>query len=126
MPRSPSLVSSPCGEGGDEAVGLRGAQRRPDLLVGDVGAQRDVAAHGVVEEERGLRHHRDRVGQLAAAEVAQVDAVDPDRAAVGVDQPGQQVGEGALAGGGGADEGDRAARARRRRSTPSSSGASAS
>ena len=53
------------GQRGDEAVGLGRAQRRPDLLVGDVGAEGDVAAHGVVEEERGLRHERDRAGELA-------------------------------------------------------------
>ena len=71
----------PVGQRGDEAVGLGGAQRRPDLLVGDVGAEGDVAADGVVEEERGLADDRDRAGELAAGQVAQVDAVDPDAAA---------------------------------------------
>ena len=80
MPRSPSRVSSPCGQRGDEAVGLGGAQRRPHLVVGDVGAERDVAADGVVEEERGLRHDRDGRGQLARGQVAQVDAVEQDPA----------------------------------------------
>ena len=67
VPRSPSRLSSPCGSAGHEPVGLGGPQRLPDLVVADVGAERDVAAHGVVEEERRLRHQRDVPGQLAAA-----------------------------------------------------------
>ena len=104
------LGVEPVGERGDEAVGLGGAQRRPHLLVGHVRAEGDVAADVVVEEERRLRHQRRDPGQLAAVEVAQVDAVEQDPAAVGVDQPGQQRGERALAGRGGADDRDGAAR----------------
>ena len=48
------------GQRGHEAVGLCGAQRRPDLRVADVGAERDVAADGVVEEEGRLRDHGHR------------------------------------------------------------------
>ncbi len=40
----------------DEAVGLGEAQRRPDRLVVEVGAERHVAAHRVVEEEGVLGH----------------------------------------------------------------------
>ena len=109
MPRSPSRVSSPSGQGGDEAVGLRGAQRRPHLLVGHVGPEGDVAADGVVEEERLLGHEGGVLGQLARGEVAQVLTVDRDAPAVGVDEAEQQGGQGALAGGGGADERDGAA-----------------
>ena len=94
---------------GHEPVGLGDAQRLPHLGVGDVGAEGDVAADGVVEEERRLRHERDVLGQLAGSEVAQVDAVDQDPAPVGVDQPGQQGGQRALARRGGADDGHGAA-----------------
>ncbi len=110
VPRSPSRVSRPSRQRGDEAVGLGGAQRGPDLLVGDVGAQRDVAADGVVEEERGLRHQRRR--RAASSPRARSRRSMPSTrigAGVGVDQPGQQRGQGALAGGGGPDHGHRAA-----------------
>ena len=63
-------------ERGHEAVGLGRPQRGPHLLVGDVGAQGDVAADVVVEQERGLRHEGDRRRQLALGELAQVDPVD--------------------------------------------------
>jgi hypothetical protein len=105
----PQLGVEATGEGGHEAVGLGGAQGRPHLVVGHVGSQRDVAAHGVVEEERRLRNHRHRLRQRTVREVAQVDAVEAHRAGVRVDEPGQQGGQGALAGGGRADQGDRAA-----------------
>ena len=98
VPRSPSRLSSPSRQRGDEAVGLGGAQGRPHLLVGDVGAQGDVAAHRVVEEERALRHQRRRgSASCPAGEVAQVVAVDADGARLRVDQPGHQRGERALA-----------------------------
>ena len=105
----PQPGAQPVAERGDEAVGLGVAQRRPHLVVGDVGAQGHVAADGVVEEERGLRHQRDRVGQRPAGQVAQVLAVDRDPPGIGVDQTGHQPGQGALAGGGRTDHGDRAA-----------------
>ncbi len=98
------------GERRHEAVGLGRAQRRPDVGVGHVGAQGDVAAHGVVEEERRLGDDRDRLGQAAAAQVAQVDAVHEDPAGIGVHEAGEQVGEGALAGRRRPDDRDRAAR----------------
>ena len=96
-------------QGGHEPVGLGGPQRGPHLLVGDVRAEGDVAADGVVEEERGLRNQGDVAGQLAGGEVAQVRPVDEDRPASRVDQPGQQGGQGALARCGRPDHGDGAA-----------------
>ena len=49
----------PVGQRGDEAVGLRPRRSAAQTsLVGDVGAERDVAAHGVVEEERALGDER--------------------------------------------------------------------
>ena len=63
----PELGVQPARERGDEAVGLGRPQCGPHLVVGDVGAEGDVAADVVVEEERGLRHQRDRGRQLALA-----------------------------------------------------------
>ncbi len=97
------------GQRGDEAVGLRGPQRRPHLVVGHVGAERDVAAHGVVEQERLLRHQRDVLGERAGREVAQVVPVEQHLPVDRVDEPQQQRGQRALAAGRGADHGDGAA-----------------
>ena len=99
------------GQGGDEAVGLGGAQRGPHVGVGDVGAERDVAPDGVVEHEGRLGHERHVAGQRALAEALEVVPVDADPARVGVDQPGHQAGQRALAGGRGADQRDGAPRA---------------
>ena len=91
------------GQGGYEPVGLGRAQRGPHVFVGDVGAERDVAAHGVVEHERLLEH------QCAAPAARpcggpEVVPVDLDLARVGVDQTGQQAGQRALARCGCADQ----------------------
>ena len=75
----PQLGVQAVAERGDEAVGLRVAQRGPHHVVGDVGAEGDVAADGVVEEERRLRDQGHGPGELAARQVAQVDPVDADR-----------------------------------------------
>src|SRR5689334_18831737 len=87
-----------------EAVGLGSTQCLPNILVGHVLAEIDVAADRVVEEERGLRHQGDLTGKLSGREVAQVGAIDQHPPGVGVDQPGQQRGQGALAGRGLADD----------------------
>src|SRR4051812_4825900 len=97
-------------QGGHEAVGLGRPEGRPHLVVRDLRTQGHVAAHGVVEEERALRDQRDVLGELASWQVAQVVAVDQDRAGQRVDQPRDQRGERALARGGRAHDGDRAAR----------------
>jgi hypothetical protein len=44
---------------------------------------RDVGAHRVVEQHRLLRHHAEVAPQRARADLAQVDAIDRDAAAVG-------------------------------------------
>ena len=55
---------------------------------------------------RVLQHHGDVAAQCIALEVADVDAVDGDRAGLDVVEPVEQVGDGRLARAGGADERD--------------------
>ena len=69
-------------------------------------------AHRVLEDERRLRR-RARPGRVRSSvrHVAQVDAVEQHRPAVGVRQPAEQGHQRRLARAGDADDGDRAARA---------------
>ncbi len=98
-------------QGGDEAVGLGQPQRRPHgVVVVDGGAEGDVAAHRVVEQERVLRHQRGLPGHGPHGQVADVDAVQPHRPVVRVHQPDQQGGDGGLARTGRADQRHRPAR----------------
>ena len=115
VPRSPSRVSRPSGRAATKPSAWAVRSASHTVVVGHVGAERDVAAHGVVEQERLLRHQRGVLGQRAGGQVAQVGAVDEHLPLVGVDQPQQQRGQRALAAGGGADHGDRAARLDRER-----------
>ena len=92
----------------DESLGLDRAQRRPDVGVRRRLAERDVLAYRVVEQERRLRHDGHGIGERGVGELAYVDAVDAHRARVGVDEPGEELRERALAGTGGADDGDHA------------------
>src|SRR5690606_32984252 len=71
----------------------------------DVQAQGDVVADSVVEDERRLRHERDSAGEFPGGVAAGVHPVHQDVAVVGVDEAGQQHGEGGLPGPGGADQG---------------------
>ena len=60
VPRSPTTVSRPSRQPADEPVGLGQPQRRTTPAASSTPApvQRHVAAHGVVEHERHLRHQR--------------------------------------------------------------------
>ena len=69
-------------------------------------AEGDVVGDGPVEHEVLLGDHHHRPTQVVVAEVAQVDPVQRDPAAVGVVEPGHQLGDGRLARTGGADQGD--------------------
>jgi hypothetical protein len=88
-------------------------QRAPHRVVVDVGSQGDVAAHGVVEQERLLRHDRGTRRDAAGAELTQVDLVEEDSAVARVDEPDEQLRQGGLAGAGRTDERDRRARPHR-------------
>ena len=64
MPRSPSRVSRPSGSAATKPSAWAVRSAAHTVVVGHVGAERDVAAHGVVEEERLLRHQRGVLGEL--------------------------------------------------------------
>ena len=68
-----------------------GLGRRVGVGEGDVGGDR------VAEQERVLEHDADRPAQVAEAQVADVDAVERDRAGVDVVEAGEQPGDGGLA-----------------------------
>ena len=68
--------------------------------------KRDVVRDGAGEHEVLLGHHHHRAPQIGVGQVAQVDPVEPHRAAGRVVEPGQQLGDGRLAGAGGADQRD--------------------
>ena len=97
----------PVGQGGDEAVGLGRAQRRPDLLVGRRRRPRVTLPRTVSSKRNAC------CGTSATCRASSPGARSRrstpsrrNRAVVGVDQPDQQAGQRALAGGGGADDGD--------------------
>src|ERR1700744_3474322 len=101
----------PVGQADDEVVDLGRAGRVLDLLVGGGGlGVAQVLPHRGVQQVGFLADYADDGGQVGQPEVAQVDAVDRDRAAAGVVQPGHQGPEGGLARAGLADPGQRAAR----------------
>ena len=86
------------GQGGHEGLGAGGAQSRPHLVVADgeravLQAEGDVAPHGVVEHERGLRDVGDRGRQTAGHHVPQVGAVHRDATGDGVHETDQQRGQ---------------------------------
>ena len=88
-------------------------QARGALDVGRVGVgsgEGDVAADAVVEQERVLEHDADGVTQLAQRQIAEVDAVEADRALLDVVEARQQPGDRRLATAGRADQRDAGAR----------------
>ena len=104
-------------EAGGELVGELGdggfAGRGLDLGVGGVeAAEADVLADGLVEEGGVLADQREMGAERAEVEVARVGAADGDAARLRLDQAGQEVEDGALAGARGADEGGGLARLR--------------
>jgi hypothetical protein len=96
----------------DVLVEPRHGRRSGDALVGGLAvgqAERDVAGEGVGEQERLLRHDRDRASQRAQRILAHVDAVDEDGAGRRILQPRQQVQQRRLASTGRPHERDRLA-----------------
>ena len=94
------------GHRGHEVPALGDLQRGPQLLVGGVRvAVPQVAGHRSGEQVGPLRDQPDPPPQLLRFQVAHVDAVDPDRALAGVEQPGHHGDERGLAGPGAADDG---------------------
>ncbi len=86
------------GQRRDRVVDLGGARRLLDLLVGRIRPREaQVLAHRGVEEVGLLRDDADRVGQRAEPQLAQVGAVEPHGAALGVVQAGGEVAERRLA-----------------------------
>ena len=78
---------------------LRGARRRLDLRLPGAGAAvGDVRPDGVVEQHGVLRHQTDRGAQGLLSDVAQILAVDQDRALVDVVEAEQQAHDRGLAG----------------------------
>src|ERR1700761_5718813 len=101
----------PVGQADDEVVNLGRAGRVFDLLVGGGGpGVAQVFPHRGVQQVGLLADHADDGGQVGQPQVAQVDAVDGDRSAAGVVQPGHQGPEGGLTGAGLADQSQRRAR----------------
>jgi hypothetical protein len=96
-------------QGPDEARCLRGAEGLPDLVVAEVGAEGDVAAHRVVEQEGLLGHEHPDGRDAAARHLSHVDLVDGDRAAVGVDETQREIRQCRLARAGGPDQSRRGA-----------------
>ena len=88
--RRPWCRSRPAGR--DEVVDLRRARRGLDLGLGGAGAAvGDVRPDGVVEQDGVLRHQADRGAQGLLSDVAQVLAVDQDRALAHVVEAEQEA-----------------------------------
>ncbi len=98
-------MGQPCDE-----LGCSGeASRRPHGFIVGIGAEGDVAAHRVVEQERLLGDEGHLPGQCGAGEVAQVGSVEGDRTDRGVPEPGQQRHQSRLPCSRGSHDGDDAA-----------------
>lgn len=94
------------GEGGDVVGETALAGGLGDGFgVGAGYAEGDVFGEGGAEEEGFLRDEADGGAELGEAESTDVDAVEEDAAGGGVEQPGEEVEEGGLAGAGFADDG---------------------
>ncbi len=95
------------GQGGDELVGLGGARRRLDLVLGGVRpAEGDVLADGAPEQHGLLKHDTDVGPQALQAYIAHIGAVDAHRSGRDVVEAGDQVEHRRLAGPGRAQQGD--------------------
>ena len=68
--------------------------------------ERDVVADRAVEQHVLLQHHADLPAQPGDVDQREVDAVDQDAAALGHVEALHQLGQGRLAGAGGADDAD--------------------
>ena len=78
-----------------------------DLFIGGVEAAiPDVLHNGALEQPRILKHHAEAFAQGAAVKIADVVAVQGDRAGIHVVEAHQQLDHGGLACAGGADDGD--------------------
>ena len=96
-----------------KSCGVGGARRVADLLPGGVEpAVADVLLDRPREEQRLLEDDADLLPQRLELEVAEVDAVDHDAARSRIVEADEQAHQGALAGAGGADDGDPLAGAR--------------
>ena len=109
-PRSPTVALVAVGQRGDEIVDVRQPRRlldrrgrRPGPAIGDVVEDR------VVEQHRVLRHDADRAPQAVLGHVAEILAVDLDRAVIDVVEAEQQPRDRRFAGAARADDRDRAA-----------------
>ena len=99
------------GEAVDELVELRLAPGllHPFQIDGlDGNSERDVPRDARVGKEDRLRHVRDAALPAAAVVLRKRNAVDRDPPGTGLEQPHQQIGEGALAASGLADQRDAA------------------
>ena len=80
-----------------QVVGAGLGQRRADVVVGRA-ARGDVVAQRQLEADEVLEDGGDPRAPGVEVEVAQVDAVDLDRAGLRVVEPAEQLGQGGLAG----------------------------
>ena len=71
-------------------------QRLLDRLVGRTGG-RNVVAQRQLEPDEVLKHRRDALAPCVDVELAQIDAIDLDRAFIGIVEPAQQLRERGLA-----------------------------
>jgi hypothetical protein len=99
------------GQVADERLGLGDPEGRPQLVVGGVRlAEAEVAGDRAREQEGLLRDQADPIPEVLALDVADVDAVDVERALGDVVEARDQVDERALAAAGAADDRGRPAR----------------
>ena len=110
-PRSPTSVSIPSGSAATNSVAptvATAASISSRLASGP--AEGDVFADAAGEEEALLGDDPELAPQRPLLDAAQVVAVDQDPALLRVVEAGDELGEGRLAGAGGADQGQRLAR----------------
>ncbi len=72
--------------------------------VGVVSTEHHVVPHGSREQRRILERHRDVLAEFVTAQIADVDAVEADRASCDVVEPGREFGKSRLAGTGEPDQ----------------------
>ena len=107
LPRSCTGSLNPLGSVRMKSARFTSSAACSTCFVGDpVGAEADVLLDRAGEQERILQHDAEAAAQIVEIHVADVDAVDADRALLHVVEAQQQRDDRGLAGAGVADDGD--------------------
>ena len=110
-PRSPTMVSKPCGNSSNSSANVRGLGSLKQFFGAGIGrAKGQVFANGLAEEESLLRNHADIAAQNRQRIIAHRPAIDQQRAFGRFIEARNQIDERGFAAAGGANDGQARAR----------------